>query len=411
MDALPRGLVCEVRPAAIGAPPGLSASLQSIAWQAAGSAATLGAALWVSWRFGLAAQGDFGLARSWFDAAAALAAFGVPQGLLHVMYRLGTPAGQLRPLVMRALLALCGVAVLVAALLWQQGFVLAAAVVATAPLGAGHLCARSFLMAQRGVVTYGAATALPSLLILAAVLAASVLPAPPAFIAWLAASTVAAALVSLALASRAAPAQPTNEAAAPALRALRSVSLQSGLQTALGALLGAGLLSAIAALGHRGEALGAASLGLHLYQAFVVLAGYVSPLLFDRWARQRELQTVAWPAPARRVLVLTVSVAMAGLCAALLAPHQAVWLMPSALMLLAGVAALAARIAGTVLLARGAYAELTLQAAWRLGLALAVLVITVPWLGAATALAAALLVIELATWWRASAVAQRLAMS
>jgi hypothetical protein len=385
--------------------------VQSIAWQAAGSASTLAAALWVSWRFGLAAQGEFGLARSWFDAAAALAAFGVPQGLLHVMYRLGTPAGQLRPLVMRAVMALCGVAAVVAALLWQQGLVLAAAVVATAPLGAGHLCARSFLMAQRGVVTYGAATALPSLLILAAVMAASVLPAPPAFIAWLAASTVLAALVSLALARRAAPALPTHEAAAPALRALLSVSLQSGLQTALGGLLGAALLSAIAALGHRGEALGAASLGLHLYQVFVVLAGYVSPLLFDRWARQTELRALVWPTQAKWVVVLTASVAVAGLCAALLAPGQAAWLIPAALMLLAGVAALAARIAGTVLLARGAYAELTVQAALRLGLALGVVGITLPWFGAATALAAALLVIELATWWRAGSVARRQALS
>jgi len=64
-----------------------------MAWQAVGSAATLGAALWVSWRMGLAEQGEFGLAKSWFDAAAVIAALGLPQGLLHLQYRCGVGGG------------------------------------------------------------------------------------------------------------------------------------------------------------------------------------------------------------------------------------------------------------------------------------------------------------------------------
>lgn len=195
------------------------------------------------------------------------------------------------------------------------------------------------------------------------------------------------------------------------MRALLASSLQSWLQTGLAALLGAGLLATIAALGQRGEALGVASLALHVYQVFVVLAAYVSPLLFDRWARQREVPALAWPPQARRVLVVMLLAAVAALGWALWAPHLASWLIPSVLMLGAGLAALAARIAGTVLLARGDYAELSLQAGLRLVIALGVIVALLPWLSAATALACALLLTELATWWRASAVARREAVS
>ena len=400
-------MAVELSPPGPGERTGLSTSLQSIAWQASGSIATLGAALWVSWRFGLAAQGEFGLARSWFDAAAALACFGVPQGVLHVLYRLDAAPGPLQSLLLRGWVALFVAAALAAGLLWTQGFALAAAVVATAPVGAAHLCARSFLLARRGVIAYGAATALPALLVLAAVLTASLIPAAPAFVAWLAIATVAAAAISVAFAWHETVVVTTRAQGAVPLRALRDVSLQSWLQAALAATLGAALLAAIAALGQRGEALGMASLGLHVYQACVVLAGYVSPLLFDRWAREREPQASAWAARTRRPMTVAAAMGAAALGAALLAPSLAPWLVPTALMGLAGLAAIAARLSGTVLLARGAYVELTVQALCRLLIALVVLVAALPRFGAATALAIALLVIELGTWWRAAAVARR----
>jgi hypothetical protein len=390
-----------------GARADLSTSLRSIAWQASGSIATLAAALWVSWRFGLAAQGEFGLARSWFDAAAALACFGVPQGVLHVLYRLGAAPGPVRALLLRGWVALFVAAALAAGLLWGHGLALAALVVATAPVGAAHLCARSFVLAQRGVVAYGAATALPALLVLAAVVMAGLLAVAPDFGAWLAAAIVAAAAISVSFAWRAATVVASSPAGAIPLRALRDVSLQSWLQAALAALLGAALLGAIAALGQRGEALGMASLGLHVYQACVVLAGYVTPLLFDRWARERAPEASAWLTRARRPMAVATALAAAALAVALWAPALAPWLVPAALMGLAGLAAMAARLVGTVLLARGAYVELTVQALCRLLVALGVLVAALPWFGAASALAIALLVIELGTWWRAAAVARR----
>ena len=80
-----------------------SAVLRSVGWQILGSAATLGTALWISWSHGLEAQGEFGLIKSWFDAATAIGALGLPHGLLHLMYRRGISAQQLLPWLRRIL--------------------------------------------------------------------------------------------------------------------------------------------------------------------------------------------------------------------------------------------------------------------------------------------------------------------
>lgn len=378
-----------------------SPQTQSIAWQVLGSVATLGAALWVSWRLGLSAQGDFGLAKSWFDAAAVIAALGLPQGLLHLQYRLAVPAGALRGMLACGLALLAAVAALAAAGMLAAGQVLAAAVLASLPFAVGHLLARSILLAQRGVRAFGIVTALPALLVLAGVLAWGLTGRSHGFEQLLLAAALLSGATSLVLAWRSAPAS-VLPVAWPQ-RELWRVSLQSWLQAALGGLLGAGLLSLVAWQGGGGPELGAASLGLHLYQLFAVAAGYLAPLLYDRLARQTVPTLRGWPAPARQLAVALMALSLLGIGLSVLKPPWSAWLLPLALMLPAGVAAVAARVAGTVLLARGAYSELSLQAAARLLLALASAALALRWLPAAAALAAALLVTELATWWRVSA--------
>ena len=56
----------------------MTPALWSVLIQATGSAATLAAALLVAWRLGLAAQGEFGLLRSWGDVLVMAAVFGFP---------------------------------------------------------------------------------------------------------------------------------------------------------------------------------------------------------------------------------------------------------------------------------------------------------------------------------------------
>lgn len=373
---------------------------RSVAWQMLGSAATLAAALWVSWQMGLAAQGEFGLAKSWFDAGAALAALGLPQGLLHLQYRLQVPPAALRGGLSRHIAAMALACAAAAALLWMRGWPLAAWVAASLPFAVAHLLARSLLLRQSGAELFGLATALPALLVLSAVLALSALGRSSGFAGALWGAAAAASCISVTMAWPRGAAPVAN---AWPRRELWRVSLQSYVQQALAALTAAALLSAVAASRQGAIALGQAALGLQLYQVFVVLAGIASPLLFDRLARRQHPGLSDHARALQLGMVIVVGLLLAGAAVVLIATAPATrpsWLLPMCLMLPAGVAAVAARLAGTVLLARGDYRELSLQAAGRVLLALACLLVALPRLPAAAAVALALLVIEAATWWR-----------
>ena len=382
----------------------MSPARLSVAWQATGSAATLGAALWISWRFGLAAQGDFGLAKSWFDAAAVIASFGLPQGLLHLQYRRGVAAAALLGWLARSIGVLAAAAVLAAALLWWLGWPLPAAVAASLPFAVGHLLARSLVLPVRGVVVFGFITALPALVLLAGVLAFGAIARSNGFQGLLLAAAAIAGCTSASVAWRSAGAR--VDAPWPR-RELWTVSLQSGLQAALGGALAAALLSTAAWSGHVADEVGAASLAWHLYQLFAVAAGYAAPLIFDRLARDEQPSLLRWPRPARLLAWALLGAAGVALLVAVAVPRLAVLALPLALVLPAGLASVAARVAGTTLLARAAYVELSLQALARLVVSIVLMALALKWLGSASALALSLLVIELCTWWRCEALARR----
>ena len=381
-----------------------SPELRSVVLQFGGSAATLLAALWVSWRLGLAAQGEFGLAKSWFDAAAGIAALGLPQGILHLQYRLKIPAAALKRWLALGGSGLAAAASAMACLLWSVEQRLSALVLMSLPFAVGHLLSRSVLLAQRGPAVFGAVTAMPASLLLAGVLVFGIIGSASGFDALLLASATLSGVVSMTLAWRSAgPPQSMDWPHAELWR----VSLQSWVQAALGGLLAASMLSVVAWTGRGQAELGKASLGLHLYQFFVVISGYVAPLLFARLARQDHPQMSDWPPLARRVAGAILLLAVLGLAASRIEPDWGPWLLPLSLMLPAGVAAVAARVAGTVLLAKSAYSELSLQAAWRLAAAFCLTALGLRWLAAASALALALLLVETATWWRSTVLARQ----
>ena len=407
-----------------------SAVLRSVGWQMLGSAATLATALWISWRHGLAAQGEFGLAKSWFDAATAIAALGLPHGLLHLMYRCGISAQQLLPWLRRILAVaaiLCLPTAAVAAALGQQT---PALIFASLPFAIAHLLARSWLLRERGEEIFGAITAMPALVLLATVLLGG------KHYAWLLFGTAAiAGTISLTLVAhtvrqaRAAtgvktcnvpkalpPPDPalgkkSPNASTPSLRReLWSSSLQIWMQAALGGALPAGLLSVVAQSGQTQRALGEASLGLHIYLVFAVLAGYGAPLLFHRIADHRtsaKLDAAALPARIQHALwVLGVALLLLMLVGVFLQPN-ALW--PAiGLISLAGIVAVAARLQGTVLLARSKYFELSLQAGSRLLLASLATELLIQFMPALVAVGAALLLTEGLTWWRSAQQAARI---
>lgn len=72
------------------------------------------------------------------------------------------------------------------------------------------------------------------------------------------------------------------------------------------------------------------------------------------------------------------------------------------LMILAGSLAVTARVHGTVLLARSEYFELSMQATWRLLLALLTAVLALRFMPALVAVSAALFLTEGVTWWRSA---------
>ncbi|MCB1987567.1 MAG: hypothetical protein KDE69_04255 [Burkholderiaceae bacterium] len=401
----------------------INAVLRSVGWQMLGSTATLGTALWISWNHGLEAQGEFGLAKSWFDAAAAIAALGLPHGLLHLMYRCDISAHQLLPWIRRILTVaaiLCLPTAAVAAALGRQT---SALVLASLPFAIAHLLARSWLLRERGEEVFGIITAMPALVLLAAVLLGG-----PHY-AWLLLGTACiAGTTSLSLVAqtvrraRATAGIPTGNtletisprtatgknlpvASTPTIRReLWSSSLQIWMQAALGGALPAGLLSVVAQFGQTQRALGEASLGLQIYQVFAVLAGYVTPLLFHRIADQRastKLKATAISMGSRRALwTLGASLLLSMLIGVIMQPH-ALW--PAiGLMILAGSLAVTARVHGTVLLARSEYFELSLQATWRLLLTLLTAVLALRFMPALVAVSAALFLTEGVTWWRSA---------
>ncbi len=402
----------------------MSAVMRSVSWQMLGSAATLATALWISWYQGLEAQGEFGLTKSWFDAATAIGALGLPHGLLHLMYRRGISAQQLLPWLRRILTVaaiLCLPTAIGAAAFGQTT---PALIFASLPFAIAHLLARSWLLRERGEEIFGVITAMPALVLLATVLLGG------RHYAWLLLGTaVIAGTTSLTLVAqtvrqaRAATGVRTSnvtkimpppdlalvekppDGSTTSLRGeLWSSSLQIWMQAALGSALPAGLLSVVAQSDQAQRALGEASLGLHIYQVFALLAGYVAPLLFHRIADHKistRLDALALSTRSRQALwFLSASLLLSMLVGLVLQPN-ALW--PAiGLMSLAGVAAVAARLHSTVLLARSEYFELSLQAAWRLLLALLATVLSLKLMPALVAVSVALLLTEGLTWWRSA---------
>lgn len=377
-----------------------SPTAQSVIWQGLGSAATLAAVAWVTHRLGLAAQAEFGLTKSWFDAAMVLAALGLPQGVLHLMYRLGVPARQVAHRVLPWLAGMAAGATGVGAVLIWTGHGVMAALLLALPWGVAHMLARSLLLARRGAVVFGFFTALPALSLLSALLVSDVLGARPGFQWVIGFSVLISGVAGWAVAWYAAGRGSQSEFVAWPGKVLRDVCIQAYWQSAFAALMGASLLSTLAWVHRSPVQLGEASLSLYAYQAFGTLIGYMAPLLYDRFARQASPALRSWPRGARTAMQLMALLGVLGVVASLFWPGVARWLLPLALTCMAGVCALGARVLGVILLARGDYVELSRQAVGRLVLAVAAVAVAALWLESASALALALVVVESATWLR-----------
>jgi hypothetical protein len=244
--------------------------------QAAGSGASLLASVTVAARFGLAAQGEFALLKSWIDALATIFAVGLPQGLLHLLYRTEHAEATLWRWVNRYLLGLLALSLAVFFLLTlpapsgagDRPRLFAVAALAL-PAAVAHQLWRSLALRRRGVVVFAAVTAAPALALLALVAAWAVVGTARGFswmilTAWWCAAAGAAFVV-----------RPPRGALPPqrlAVRELWSVSLQAAMQTGAAALLPAVLLSLARWLSGSVAVAGELSLCLQVYLLFAVAA-------------------------------------------------------------------------------------------------------------------------------------------
>jgi hypothetical protein len=357
----------------------------SVAIQASSSAAVVAAALLVASQLGLAAQGEFGLLRSWGDALATIAVMGLPQGLLHLAYREAVPVGALRRWVGRYVLVLLILCAMLSACIAVWGNraglplpVATAAIVAmSVPFAAAHALWRSLLLRHVGPIQYAFITAMPAWLALIGLLPVCYLGAQGA-IAWpLLWAAVGAATVSGSFVRRAALAQPAADPARVgwSRRTLYRVSIETGLQNVLVALSPALVLSGAAWAGASLAQIGAISLGLHVYQLFGIAAAYLAPMFYDRVARaetgltnqqlwRRFSNHVSWSS----ALGMAAGSAAGLFAVRLLWPEDANSWTLLVLMALAGILSMVARLLITLMLARGVFRPLTLQAMARLTL-------------------------------------------
>jgi hypothetical protein len=397
----------------------------AVGLQALGSAATVLVVMLVARRFGLEAQGRFGLLKSWMDLAVAAGLLGLPQALLHMAYHGGAAPGRLRAYAERyagfvLLVALAAAAVaalgpapwLAWALLAVPGLVL-------------HGLLRSLLLKPAGPVAYALATAAPAVLLLG-VVAVLALIGRPAFGAALVLASVLAAVLAWWMLARAG----LHREPLAGLRLPADIHRHAFLQNLCAAAQVALLLGLLSGLGASEAALGEASVSLLVLQLFGVAAAYLAPLVYDQAARA----AVGAPAADRPTAMGGESLPAASpdepaLAAAKAAPAWrwlaalavvalAAWALPSLLalalpqagpslrwacqvMAAAGVVLLVNRLWATQLQARGAFGWLSALALLRLVASVGVLALLwqAPWtagtLDAAGALAAAVLVAEL----------------
>lgn len=357
----------------------------SVVIQASSSAAVVAAALLVASQMGLAAQGEFGLLRSWSDALVTVVVLGLPQGLLHLAYREAVPMASLAHWVRRYVLVLfflCA-ALAVFFIFWAMGHhngsllwgATAGIVAMSVPFAAAHSLWRSLLLRHVGAIQYAVVTAMPAWLVLIGLLPICYLGLQGQ-LAWpLLGAAVGGAVISGLLVQHAGRVQPAAEPAHFdwSRRTLWRVSIEIGAQNVLIALSPALALSCASWAGASLVQIGAVSLGLHVYQLFGVAAAYLAPMFYDRVARaENELTNQHLWHGLFRHATLPSALGMAAACLAALLAVRLLWPEDAnswallLLMALAGVLSMAVRLLITLMLARGVFRPLTLQAMARL---------------------------------------------
>ena len=376
--------------------------------QGGGSVLAFAVTVIVARRFGIEAQGRFGLLKGWSDAISVALMFGLPQALLHLSYHGDVPLARLRGFAQAYCRRLLLIALpLAAAASFSPWSWLGWAVLA-APGLVLHGLLRSILLRASGSLIYAWVTVGPATLLFVAVLVLAIGRAE-AFGPALLASAFGSALLAVLIARRAGIVSEQSALPFGASGLNRHAFVQNSCAAAQTALL----LSLVALLDPSPTAVGESSIALLFAQVFAMAASFVAPVLYDRVALGSDPERVR-AALGRAIgglgLALPPLALLASLAVPLVLPHvlsaaRAPTTTACQIMAVAGVLMLANRLGTTLLQAQGEFTELTLQAVARLGssLLLTVILVAVAQLGGALAAGMAMLASEAIVcgrlWW------------
>lgn len=352
------------------------AVLWSVGLQAIGSCSTFAIAFVIAHTLGLAAQGSFGVLKSWLDVLVTALLFGLPQGLMHFSYQPGVGIAELRGLLQRYVALVVATAVLAGAIAMQQGFIAMGVVVLAVPGLVFHGLLRSLLLRAAGLISYALVTIAPAVSLFIGVVATVLLRSAHWEWAMLASSLASVAVVMAAASWHGLP--PARGGGTPP-PGIWSASLHNFVFNVCVAAQPALLLAMLVAWGADPSQVGALSLSFYFLQVFSVLAGFVAPVVFDRfaagssiaavWAKDREL---AWK------VLLMIFVGLAALTLALPAIFRvafqssyAVAVDTCRLMTLAGGLVLLTRLIATLMLVAGRFVDMSRQAIARVVLSVA----------------------------------------
>lgn len=345
--------------------------------QGLGALATFGSGMLVAALQGPAAQGRYGVIRASADLLLALALFGLPQGVVHLInHRQASPAA-LYALVVRHAAAVLGLGWLAVGLVfiagagdrawhglpsWIDGGWPALALLLAVAGWVLHGLQRVFVLQAGTALRFSWLTVVPALSLLAAT--ATVVALGSQHYEWALAlsGAVSAAVGSLWMRPLRADAA-WRAGTAPGWRPLMASSLHAMTHTVAMALQPFLALYLLQRVGASPEMLGWFVLALYLHQAFALPAGFIGPLIVKRVGQGAGSGHPAHHAP------LAAAIRRAGVASALAAAAVAPllpWLVPAVLgeayrpsvpaciaMTLAGAVVFIGRLATAVLLGAG----------------------------------------------------------
>ena len=342
----------------------------SIFLQIIGTTAALLSSILVTRSFGIEAQGNFGLIKSWTDAIATLLMFGIPQAFLHLSFSNSNLVPGLIRFAWKFSFCCASFTIIISTIFAStKNFVFLIYPLLASSAYVLHGQFRALLLHTGGILSYSLATALPALSLLVILIYMTLSKNQN----WGLALTISAlfsALGAIVLIRHSGEKWKGNPDSLPST--LWKINGHGLVQNFAAAFQTALILFLLKATGVPAASLGELALAMVFLQIFGALAGIVAPIIYQKAALNNfPINSIILAS----VVFLTITTLV--LASLVMPTVLKLWLptsqspseylqRASVLMVGSGVLVLSNRIVGTVLQARGSFEKLTKQAIFRL---------------------------------------------